>query len=536
MFEPLETMRNPRSLGTRILQLLLAPAVGARATATGTAGLRVVALAFLLVGAVSAAEPSVSPPTAGPGTTVNAAAHYVDSIFMNALGSLELIAATPEARGRDWNGIKRYLRQVEAGLPGAYFFVLPDGNYYSVAKDYTNLNLRDRPYFESLFAGNQVKGFPIYSRSSGRKSALMAVPIVADGVVVGALGASVFLDDLYARLNRDLALPSGYTWFIMDADGNTMLDKDRDYIFMNALTQGSTSLQDAVSEALKSESGEMQYVLGRARRAHYRKLPNMGWWMVLARIEGEEIQDPPLLKLSLDRFVRDLQKRLDELDGSMADLIDKHESNVAGAGGIRKLLGAIVAENIEVVSASHVDDKGVVRQIEPSDYRNLEGADVSARDHVLAMLKTRNPVFSSGFSSFEGFLAVDLARPLLDGRNDFVGSISALIRPELLIDPLLKASVTPPDYELWIMQTDGMIIFDPDRGEIGRMLFSDPMYADYPSLLELGKTIAAEPAGKGSYIFLAPGAREKVIKNVVWQTVGLHGREWRVVLAHRPYE
>lgn len=493
-------------------------------------------LTFLLVSSVWAAKPADSPLTVGPETMLNAAANYADSIFVNTLASLELIASTPEAKSKDWSGIKRYLKQVEAGLPGAYFFVLPDGNYYSVTLDYTNLNLSDRAYFKSLFAGKQVKGFPIYSRSSGKKSALMAVPIVVDNKVIGALGASIFLDDLHARLNREFALPTGYTWFVLDPGGNTMLHKDGDFIFMNALTQGSKSLRESVSEAMKSESGTMEYELGDVRRAHYRKLSNMGWWMVLAKIEGETAQAPPQLNLSLDRFVQDLQQRLNQIDGSLATLIEKSKLNVEKEDEIRKLLGSIINENPDVVDVSFVDGKGILRQIEPSDYKNLENSDISTRDHVIAMLRTRIPVFSSGFASFEGFLAVDLARPLYDDKKNFVGSISAFIRPELLIDPLLKKSVIPADYELWIMQPNGMIIFDQDKEEIGRMLFSDPMYADYISLLDLGKKIASNPNGKGNYIFLAPGSKEKVIKNTVWQTVMLHGREWRVVLAYRPYE
>jgi hypothetical protein len=125
---------------------------------------------------------------------------------------------------------------------------------------------------------------------------------------------------------------------------------------------------------------------------------------------------------------------------------------------------------------------------------------------------------------------------LYDDSKNFVGSISAFIRPELLIDPLLKKSVIPAGYELWIMQPDGMIIYDQDKEEIGRMLFKDPLYADYANLLELGKQIAAKPTGEGSYIFVAAGSTEKVIKNVAWQTVRLHGREWRIVLAYKPYE
>lgn len=493
-------------------------------------------LTYMLLGSAWAAKPAESPLAAGPETTLNAAVHYVDSIFVHTLASLELIASTPEAKNKDWNGIKPYLKQLDAGLPGSYFWVLPDGNYYSVALDYTNLNLADRAYFKTLMAGNQVKGFPIFGRSSGKKSALMAVPIGLDGKVIGALGASVFLDELHARLNQALALPPDYIWYVLDSGGNTMLHKDGDFIFMNALTQGGQSLREALSEALKHESGAMQYVLGDVRHAHYRKLPSMDWWMILAQTGGEALQVPPHLTLSLDRFVVDLQDRLDQIDGSLSKLIEESNSNIEKEDGIRKLLASFINANPDVVDASFVDEKGVLRQIEPSEYKNFENADVSKRDHVMAMLTTRMPVFSSGFPAFEGFLAVELARPLFDGRKNFVGSINAFIRPELLIDPLLKKSVIPAGYELWIMQPDGMIIYDQDKEEIGKMLFKDPMYADYASLLDLGKQIASKPTGKGSYIFVAAGTNEKVIKNMAWQTVRLHGREWRVVLAYKPYE
>jgi len=36
----------------------------------------------------------------GPETTLNAAVHYVDGIFVHTLASLELIASTPEAQNK----------------------------------------------------------------------------------------------------------------------------------------------------------------------------------------------------------------------------------------------------------------------------------------------------------------------------------------------------------------------------------------------------------------------------------------------------
>ncbi len=497
----------------------------------------IVLISFILLGPAWASAPLETPPGGESETILNTAAYYIDTVLVHTLASLDLVASSPEARCGDWQGIKTYLRRLASIVPGVYFFVLPDGNYYSVEKDYTNLNLRNRGYFSALFAGNQVKGYPIYSRSTGKKSALMAAPIMVDGKATGALGASVFLEELRLALSRMLVLPSNYTWFVLNEKGNTMLDRDSDFIFMNPLAGGSPSLREAVSEALNCDSGVMHYELdGIIRNARYRKLPTMDWWMVLAKMEGAEMPAPIPLKLSLERFVPALRDSLHRIDGSLKRAIEKSAVDVTQEDEIRRLLSDIIGENPAVVNACYVDSRGVMRQIEPRDYMNFENSDISAQEHVGAMRNTPQPIFSNGFTAAEGFLAMSVARPLYDAKKKNVGSVSVLLRPELLVAPLLKTSAMPDDHELWIIQTDGMIIYDKDSEEIGRMLFSDPLYAKHESLLALGRKIVSVPEGKDHYIFLAPGLREKVIKHAVWQTVRLHGQEWRVVLAYRPYE
>jgi C4-dicarboxylate-specific signal transduction histidine kinase len=158
---------------------------------------------------------------------------------------------------------------------------------YSVEKDCTGLNLSDRDYFESLLTGESVRGFLLQGRSSGKKSCMVAAPILLDSQVTGALGASIHLDDLQAELNLAFGLPEHYTWFILDSLGNTVLDSEPKFIFMNALTHGTTSMQQAVRTALKSESGEVRYEHGGImRHAWYQKVPGMGWWMFLAEIQN----------------------------------------------------------------------------------------------------------------------------------------------------------------------------------------------------------------------------------------------------------
>lgn len=188
-------------------------------------------LVFILTGSARAEDLVKNPKPVGVETTLNAHAHYLDQVFVNALNSLELIASTPEAMRGDWKGIKPYLQKVKEDLPGVYYYVLPNGDYYSVDRDFTNLNLQNRPYFKSLFEGNPVMGFPVYSRSSGKKSAIVAAPIVVDDKVKGALGISVFLEDLADKLDQVFALPQDYNWFVLNAEATDMLDRDSDYIF-----------------------------------------------------------------------------------------------------------------------------------------------------------------------------------------------------------------------------------------------------------------------------------------------------------------
>ena len=145
--------------------------------------------------------------------SVSMASHYLDAIFEDTMVSLTLIASTPQAKKGEWEALKPYLLQLKKKLPGVYSYILPNGDYYTLERDFTNLNLSNRDYFLSLFAGKPVKGFPIYSRSTGKKSIFIAVPILNNGKTVGALGISVFLDVLNTRLNHDFNLPLHYTWY-----------------------------------------------------------------------------------------------------------------------------------------------------------------------------------------------------------------------------------------------------------------------------------------------------------------------------------
>lgn len=154
---------------------------------------------------------------------------------------------------------------------------------------------------------------------------------------------------------------------------------------------------------------------------------------------------------------------------------------------------------------------------------------------MIQLRQTRRAVLSKAFMTVEGFQAISLAIPIYDDNNTLQGSVSILLRPELLIRPLLSQYNIPSDLEFTIMQTDGTIIYEEDEEELGKNLFTDPVFSGYESLLDLGHRICAQTSGEGDYSFLAQGHQEAAVKIASWGSISLYDREWRVIIS-KPVE
>ncbi|MFH0995359.1 MAG: BMP family ABC transporter substrate-binding protein [Pseudomonadota bacterium] len=84
--------------------------------------------------------------------------------------------------------------------------------------------------------------------------------------------------------------------------------------------------------------------------------------------------------------------------------------------------------------------------------------------------------------------------------------------------------------DIFLMQTDGLMVYDVDPEQIGRNVFHDPLYQPFPDLLALAKKVAANKKGTGVYRFYQAGSGKPVIKKAFWKTIGRHGAEWRIVI------
>ena len=205
---------------------------------------------------------------------------FVDGAILEQARLLEALAGLPQVRACEWAGMEGLVAAFQKawGDSGIYWFALPDGRYYTVERGLVDQSLADRSYFPDLLAGKTVTGALVVSRSTGRKSAVIAVPVVVDGKTAGALGASLFLEPLDAKLAAAIPLPEGMVFFALGADGTTVLHQRLDLVFDNPLAQDSPTLKAAAEKMLAAEAGEVEYEFNDFRkRVRYAASPVNGW-------------------------------------------------------------------------------------------------------------------------------------------------------------------------------------------------------------------------------------------------------------------
>jgi hypothetical protein len=243
---------------------------------------------------------------------------------------------------------------------------------------------------------------------------------------------------------------------------------------------------------------------------------------------GTGTKIPPILS----ELENEISAELNKVDRNLADLAGKFSVTETAPAGKRELLSRLCLKYPYAEDCAFVDREGRLAIIEPGKYSEFEGADISRQEQIIRLRKSLKPVLSEVIRMVEGFDAVDLEHPVFSSQGEFRGSVSILIRPESLLSHIITPVLQGVPVEVFVMQTDGRIIYDEDKEEVGRMLFEDPIYKPFPQLLEVGARIAGEKTGTASYEFMQKGLEKMVMKDAHWTTVGLHGTEWRLVVMH----
>jgi hypothetical protein len=196
---------------------------------------------------------------------------------------------------------------------------------------------------------------------------------------------------------------------------------------------------------------------------------------------------------------------------------------------IRKLLQNCNTGRPYVIDSTFIDGKGIMKFIEPEQYRKYEGTDISKQEAIVKMRKTQKPRMGNVFVSVEGIKSIDIEYPVFSAGKKFHGSVSMLVKQYELIRSVAATVETESSVKCWVMQKDGLILYETDPTQMGLNLFSDPLYKDFPKLVTLGRRMVKEKEGNGFYTFLIHGTKNIIKKQAAWKTVHFLNNDWIVV-------
>jgi hypothetical protein len=240
-------------------------------------------------------------------------------------------------------------------------------------------------------------------------------------------------------------------------------------------------------------------------------------------------------------FQADVQGSLTDLDSDVANAAQNLSTTGLEGDAAREVLSKLLETNSNLVEASTFSKEGKIIVAECRECEGSEGVDISSQEVVANLLKTKIPTFSKQILLAEGYKGTVLEYPVFSPQGEFLGGTIAIFEPDKLIDklaaPQLHFNVSTQsnitDYTFWVMDLDGLLLYDEDASQIGRNLLEDPLYKSFPSLLELvEQRIMTERSGHGYYSFFQEtgGNEAELTKECYWTTASLHGTEWRLVI------
>ncbi|GAB1370680.1 hypothetical protein MASR1M45_07410 [Candidatus Kapaibacterium sp.] len=225
------------------------------------------------------------------------------------------------------------------------------------------------------------------------------------------------------------------------------------------------------------------------------------------------------------------QNKIDSLLYSIWDFGDANSIAVHSSDfneqTIRTVLNNTLDRYSEIYEMAYVDSLGILKYIEPEEYRAAEGTDISTQEHVIRLFNTKKRVLSNIFQLVEGYHAIVMETPIMM-KDRCLGSISPIFKPHYLIGNLTKnieSSGIVDDF--LVIDTNGLIIFDTDSSQIGRNTFTDPLYKDFTDVHRAAQEIIAGNSGKTEYSFLNKDKNTVVKKDVWWRTSDYYGTKWK---------
>lgn len=238
--------------------------------------------------------------------------------------------------------------------------------------------------------------------------------------------------------------------------------------------------------------------------------------------------ETPFFPEQLAQINSQVNSSFDSLNNSITAAVKVFEASGFDSVAMRATLLELYNESTFSADFAYTTPQGIMSIVEPAAYYSSEGADISTQPHVIEAFQTKKPILSDSFIVVEGYQAAVSFHPIIHD-NQLIGAISALIMPSDLLARIIEPVVANQEFEVWVMEKNGMTLYDQDEEEIGLNVLTDPMYDDFPTLREACLLMAAEESGETSYSFYQTGTNTVVNKKTYWNTFHMQENQWKII-------
>ncbi len=238
--------------------------------------------------------------------------------------------------------------------------------------------------------------------------------------------------------------------------------------------------------------------------------------------------DPIFFPQQINEVVIALKASFDSAHAVINPVIDQFSVSGVDSAEMRQALQYLYGESTLAREFVFITPEGIIQLIEPEMYQIYEGSDVSQQEHIIQSFQSGEPVLSNTLMVAEGYYAAVDMHPIMQS-GQVLGAINMVFEPAALLKRIIEPITAGQDFEIWVMETTGLVLYDEDEEEIGLNVLTDPLYQDFPDLLAAAQKIAADHNGETTYSFFQAGTSTTVTKMAYWDSFSLHGNQWRVV-------
>ncbi|MBN1517721.1 protein kinase [Candidatus Sumerlaeota bacterium] len=216
---------------------------------------------------------------------------------------------------------------------------------------------------------------------------------------------------------------------------------------------------------------------------------------------ADRLSDADLIDTS--KFKQPLRELLETQAGLAA-------AGVIGADGI-----LIAAESLEDNSLSH----------------NWLNKNIRGLPAMQNLALTSQPEIGAAAMLFDERPCAVAVHPLLEN-GKIMGHLFVALNPQIYISSNLDAGKLKDNYQLWCLQTDGMIIYDSNGKSHHLNIFTDPFFEQFPELRRIANQMNDLPHGTGEYSYFRDGWASEIIHKIAsWNTIKLNDEaHWKVVV------